>query len=182
MAGHEDPLAGQGEELGHRRHGAHSAAWLTSWPWARCSRRTWSRSAATISATSSGKVVVWRQPSLRLGLGRVAQQVVDLERAEVARVDLDQQLAGAAVDALLVQALALPDELAADLGEGALEELAHAVGLAGRQHEIVGAVVLQDAPHALDIVAGMAPVAQGVEVAHPQPVLQAELDRGHARG
>ena len=39
-------------------------------------------------------------------------------------------------------------------------------------------VVLQDAPHALDIVAGMAPVAQGVEIAEPQPVLQAELDRG----
>ena len=43
-------------------------------------------------------------------------------------------------------------------------------------------LVLQDPPHALDIVAGMAPVAPGVEVAEPQPVLQAELDRRHRAG
>ncbi len=35
---------------------------------------------------------------LCMSLGRVAQEIVDLERAEVARVDLDQELAGAAVE------------------------------------------------------------------------------------
>ena len=121
-----------------------------------------------------------RAPAQTLArLARVAQQVVDLERAEVARVDLDQDLAGAAVEPLLLDALAPPDDLAAGLGEGELDELAHGVGFAGRQHPVVGGLVLEDAPHALDIVAGMAPVAPGVEIAEPQAVLQPELDRGH---
>ena len=54
--------------------------------------------------------------------------------------------------------------------------------LAGGQHVVVRLVLLQDAPHALDVVAGMAPVALGVEVAEVELVLQAELDRGDRAG
>ena len=50
-------------------------------------------------------------------------------------------------------------------GEGQLDELAHGVGLAGGEHVVVGLVLLQDPPHALDIVARVAPVALGVEIA-----------------
>ena len=70
----------------------------------------------------------------------------------------------------------------ADLAEGQLDELAHRVGLAGRQHVVVGLVLLQDQPHALDIVAGMAPVALGVEIAEIEHVLAAALDRGDRAG
>ena len=67
---------------------------------------------------------------------------------------------------------------AADVGKGPLDEFAHRVRLAGRQHVIVGLVLLQDQPHAFDIVARMAPVALGVEIAEIKLVLQPELDRG----
>ena len=60
-----------------------------------------------------------------------------------------------------------------------MRELADGMGFAGSEHEVVGDLVLENAPHALDIVAGMAPVAPGVEIADPQALLQAELDRGH---
>ena len=56
------------------------------------------------------------------------------------------------------------------------------VRLAGREHVVVGLVLLQHQPHALDVVARMAPVALRVEVAEVEPLLQAELDRGDARG
>ena len=66
------------------------------------------------------------------------------------------------------------------MAERDLAELAHRVGLAGRDDVVVGLVLLQHQPHGLDVVAGEAPVALGVEVAEPQLVGQAELDPGHA--
>ena len=60
--------------------------------------------------------------------------------------------------------------------ERGVEELADGVGLAGRDHVVVGDVLLQHQPHRLDVVAGEAPVARGVEVAERDRVLQAELD------
>ena len=69
-----------------------------------------------------------------------------------------------------------------DVAEGELAELPHRVGLAGGDHVVVGLVLLEHQPHGLDVVAGEAPVALGVEVAEAQLVGQAELDAGHARG
>src|SRR5262249_13897256 len=86
------------------------------------------------------------------GLGRVAMQIVDLGRAEIARIDRDQDLAALGVDALLLGAGAAPGDLAADLGEGDLDELAHGMGLAGGDDIVLGLVLLQDQPHRLDIV------------------------------
>ena len=154
-----------------------------SWPGPSCSRRTWPRSAATISAHQLREAGAVPPAQAGMGLGRVAQQVVDLERAEVARVDLDQELAGAAVDALARprpgparRARGRPRRRRAPRTRAPL----WASPVASTQSSAL--VVLQDPPHALDIVARVAPVAPGVEVAEPQPVLQAELDRGHARG
>ena len=70
----------------------------------------------------------------------------------------------------------------ADVGEGELAELAHRVGLAGADHVVVGLVLLEHQPHGLDVVAGEAPVALGVEVAEAQLVDLPELDLGDARG
>ena len=56
------------------------------------------------------------------------------------------------------------------------DELAHAVLLAGGDDEVLGLLLLQHQPLHLDVVARMAPVAQRVEVAEVQAVLQPERD------
>ena len=119
----------------------------------------------------------WRQPSARARLAGIALQQIDLGRPEIARVDPHQLGPGAGAEADLVEPAAAPDDLALGAGERQLDQLAHAVRLAGRQHVVVRRVLLQDPPHALDVVAGMAPVAPGIEVAEVQPLLQPERDR-----
>jgi hypothetical protein len=47
---------------------------------------------------------------------------------------------------------------------------------AGRQHIIVRLRLLQDHPHAIDVVARMAPVTAGIEIADKELILQARLD------
>ena len=107
-----------------------------------------SMSASTMMRASSG-VVHRRLPAeLRLGLGGVADQRVDLGRPQVALIEAD---------------VVLPVE------PGVLEEteeVADGVVAAGGQDEVVGLVGLQHPPHALDVLRGIAPVADGVEVAH----------------
>ena len=72
-------------------------------------RRRPARSAATISATSSAKLVLWRPAELVARLGGIAQQLVDLGRAEVARIDRARASSPVrCVDAHLVDALAAP--------------------------------------------------------------------------
>src|SRR5690242_4178751 len=112
----------------------------------------------------------------------VADQEVDLGRPEVCRIDPYHGLSGFCVDAALFNPLAAPPNRAADFAKGELHELADRARLAGGQHEIVGLVRLQDRVHALDIVAGMAPVALGFEIAEIDGVFQAELDAGDASG
>jgi hypothetical protein len=106
---------------------------------------------------------------------------VQFSRTEVARID-DDPGPPVTIHADLVQALPAPFDRGADLGEGRLDELAHGVALPGRQDVVVGFRALQHPPHALDIVAGMAPVAHRVEVAEVEPILAAGRDRGDAAG
>ena len=56
--------------------------------------------------------------------------------------------------------------------EGRVEEVADRVGLAGGDDVVVGLLLLEHQPHRLDVVAGEAPVALGVEVAEHQLLLQ----------
>src|ERR1700704_970549 len=116
------------------------------------------------------------EPAARLA--RIAEEGLDLGRPEIARVDLDQHLAGRSLDALLLNAATAPDDRLADLGKGLLDEFAHRVALAGRQHIVVGLALLQDQPHALDEIARMTPVAQRFEISQEQPRLSPMLDRG----
>ncbi len=85
-----------------------------------------------------------------------------------------------AVDAGFVDALAAPFDAAADFGKRQFDEFAHRAGLAGRQHEIVGRIRLQDLVHALDIIPRMAPVALGLEIAEIERILETGLDAGDA--
>ena len=48
--------------------------------------------------------------------------------------------------------------------------------LPGRDNKILGLLLLQHQPLHLNIIFGVAPVAQGVQIAEKQAILQAELD------
>ena len=66
--------------------------------------------------------------------------------------------------------------------EGALGELTYGVLLTCGDDEVLGGVVLQHKPHALDIVTGIAPVAQGTEVPEVELVLLASGDTSSGEG
>jgi hypothetical protein len=92
-------------------------------------------------------------------LARVAAQLVHLCRPEISRIDLD---------------VAAPVE--PGRREGELDEIAHAVRLAGRNDVIIGLLLLQHQPHRLDIVAGKAPIPPCIEVPQVKLVLQTVTD------
>ena len=79
----------------------------------------------------------------------------------------------------LVDALALPSERHARVPEGKLAELLDRVRLARGHHKVLGRVLLQHQPHALHVVARVAPVARRVEVAQAHALLHPRLDRRH---
>ena len=66
--------------------------------------------------------------------------------------------------------------------EGALGELTYGVLLTSSDDEVLGGVVLQHKPHALDIVTGIAPVAQGAEVPEVELVLLSCCDTSSGEG
>ena len=99
------------------------------------------------------------------GLGGVAPEVDDVGGAvEVGRY-LDYDFAGLDVDAFFVLALAFEAEFNAGATEGVEAEFAHGGLLTGGDDEVFGGVLLEYEPHALDVVAGVAPVAEAGEVA-----------------
>ena len=74
-----------------------------------------------------------------------------------------------------------PDQCDFDpgLAEGHVDEVADHRRPAGGEDIVVGLGLLEDAPHALDVILGVAPVPLGVEVAEVELFLQAVPD---ARG
>src|SRR3546814_2196440 len=72
----------------------------------------------------------------------------------------------------LVLTRALPCDRPSDLREGQLDELAHRMGFAGGQYIVVRPVLLQDPPHAVDIVPCVSPIALRVEIAEVEMALQ----------
>ena len=101
-----------------------------------------------------------RPAELLASLGGVAQQQVHFRRTVEARVVVDE---------------GFPVVVAGD-PERDFEELANGVGLAGRDHVVIGLVLLQHQPHRLDVVARVTPVTRGVEVAETDRVLDPQLD------
>ena len=82
--------------------------------------------------------------------------------------------------AVLVHAVALPAHVEAELRGDRVDELAHAVLHAGGDDVVLRPLLLQHQPLHLDVVARVAPVAQRVQVAEVDTLLQAELDAGQA--
>src|SRR5256885_10441422 len=109
-------------------------------------------------------------------LAGIADQKIDLGRPEIDGIDANHGLAGFFVDAGFIDALAAPFDAAADFGERELDQFAHRMALAGRQHEIIGRIRLQNLVHALDIIPRMTPVPLGLEVPEKYRLLEAGLD------
>ena len=132
-----------------------------------------------------------RPAELLTCFARVAEQGFDFRRAKVARVDLDDHIADLDLglvavdlgdDADLIHTLAFKTHADAEFGGGEFDELANAVLHAGGDNEVFGMVLLQHQPLHFDVVARMAPVAQGAHVAEVKAVLQAEGDAGDGAG
>ena len=115
------------------------------------------------------------------GLCGVAPEIYHVGRTvEVGRY-LDKHLAGSRVDTLFVLFLTFPAQFDADVAESKLAEFAHGVLLAGGDNEVLGSRMLENEPHTLHIVLGIAPVAQRREVAEIELVLLPWAIRAAAR-
>ena len=66
----------------------------------------------------------------------------------------------------------------AEVARGQGDEVAHRMLLTGGDHEILSFGLLQHQPLSLDEIAGVAPVATGVQIAEIQTVLLAEMYPG----
>ena len=108
---------------------------------------------------------------LGAGLGGVAPQVHHVGGAVKVGADLHQHPAGGLVNALFLQPFTLEFQLDARIVEGQPAEIPHAVLYAGGDHKILRFLVLQDQPHALHIILGIAPVPQAGQVAQFQMIL-----------
>jgi len=117
-----------------------------------------------------------------LGLCGGADEEVDLGGAEVALVHADEGAAGGDLDANLVDSLALETNLHIGNLERLIDEVPHGVGLTGGDDEVLGLVLLEHPPHAIDVVARVAPVALGVHVAEVEALLLATFDVRHREG
>ena len=95
-----------------------------------------------------------------LGLGGVAPQIDDIRRAIEVGTDFNEHFSRGLVNAFLVDVLALELQFDAHTLESIVTELAYTVLYARSDDEIFRFVVLQDEPHALHVVLGIAPVAQ----------------------
>ena len=113
---------------------------------------------------------------VRFRLGRVPQEEVHLRRAEVSRVDFDDDLAGPGIDSLLLHAFTLPLQRHVQPGEDLLRELPDRMSLAGRYDIVLRLRLLEHQPHGLHVVSGKPPVALGIKVAEEETFLEAELD------
>ena len=117
-----------------------------------------------------------RPAELFARFGRIAQEDVDFGRPEIPRVDFDQDLAGPSMNALLLASAAAPYDLFADNRKGLFNQFPHRMGFTGRQHIIIGEGLLEHAPHALDIIPRMAPVALRIQIADIELVLKTQFD------
>ena len=67
------------------------------------------------------------------------------------------------------------------MGERLCDEFADRMAFAGRQHIVVGLVLLKDQPHPFDVVTRMSPVSLGIEIAEEQPACSPYLSAATAR-
>src|SRR5262249_1369004 len=116
---------------------------------------------------------------LPMRLGGIAKQNVDLGRAEITCINRDHDPPARVVYPDLVDTITAPSNWDFDVGEGALNEFAYRVRLAGSENIVTRRILRHHPPHPLDVVAGMAPVALGIQVAQIKAVLHAKANRRH---
>ena len=124
---------------------------------------------------------------LGLGLGGIAPKVDDVGGTIEVFANSHNRLANELLGAFhhntpLIKTFSFELEFNAGIPEGQLGELADGVLYTGSNHEVLRRVVLQDEPHALHIVLGIAPVAEAVHIAQVEAVLQALADAGGGKG
>lgn len=98
----------------------------------------------------------------------IADQDINLGRANELQIDPNQQATGPPIPSGLVRSLALPFDLVADHRGGQLHKALYAFRTTGRQDEVARLVLLQHEPHARDVIAGITPIAPGVQIAKLQ--------------
>src|SRR4249920_1829158 len=108
----------------------------------------------------------------------VADQNIHFGWSEIARIYLNELLAACLVDSGFMLSFAPPMDAATDHRKRPLNEFAHRVAIAGSQHIVIWLRLLQHHPHALDVIARVAPVTSGIEVADEKPLLQTGFDCG----
>ena len=81
-----------------------------------------------------------------------------------------------------IDAFPLPAQGDAEFRSGGVDEVTHGVLHPGGDDEVFRLVLLEHEPLHFHVIAGMAPVAQGVQVAEVEAVLQAEGDAGDGAG
>ena len=109
----------------------------------------------------------------RFGLGGVTPKVIHVCGPEPGLVDGYKQLSRSRVIALFVNAGAFPADGHAVGGEGLFGEIPDGMLLAGGDDKVIRLLLLQNQPHALYIVLGVAPVPEGIHIAQLQVVLEA---------
>ena len=105
-----------------------------------------------------GKGRLWHPSQLFARHCRVAQKGFDFSWAEILFVDLHDATAILIV-ATFVDAASLPRDMEPNLMRRRVYEIAHRILHTGRDHEILGHVLLQHQPLHFDIVTRVAPIA-----------------------
>ena len=73
----------------------------------------------------------------------------------------------------------LPQDRSPDMGERLFHELADRMRLPGREHIIIGLLLLHDKPHSFHIVTCVTPISPRIQVAKKKCRLRPQLDGGH---
>src|SRR5215469_3290957 len=123
-----------------------------------------------------------RPAELGARLRGISEERVDLRRAKVVRIDAHDGTAAFAVDTDLLAPAAAPFNAHAEVSGRLLDEIAHRMLLAGGDHIVLWALLLQHEPLRLDVVARMAPVAARLQVAEVHAVLQPDADAREGAG
>jgi hypothetical protein len=126
-----------------------------------------------------GEQNLWYPAKLGFGLGSIAEELLNLGRSKVARIDPYEHRSRFPVHSYLVDTSALPHDLTADASERPLDELANRVHLSCSQYVVVRRVLLQNPPHTVNVVARVTPVTQCIQVAEVQVLLQPVLNCCH---
>ena len=116
----------------------------------------------------------------RPGFCRITQQLLNLARTEILRVNLDQRFAGLHVNTLFIHTFTFPTELNANLLESQSGKLTHGMHLTRSYHKIFRNIMLKDQPHAFHIIPDISPVTVGIPItiyklSYPKQILEFPL-------